>query len=141
DNISDRSSFRDSRKYLKSMETLKYDSIEPKKDRAISSFRVIEESDLYRPVFIERDEEATTLRNKYLNKIMGDLSRKAFDQNYKLGFQQHIISVPHYYTEDLLTINEFEENILVVNANEANEYYNEKTGFIRQRDEESIMII
>src|SRR5699024_10824353 len=85
DNISDRSSFRDSRKYLKSMETLKYDSIEPKKDRAISSFRVIEESDLYRPVFIERDEEATTLRNKYLNKIMGDLSRKAFDQNYKLG--------------------------------------------------------
>lgn len=140
DNISNRSSFSSSRKFFESMKALKYDSNTPKEDFAVSAFRIIEESDIYRPVFVERDEKASLLKEKYLQKIMGDLSREEFDRSYKMEFQQHIISVPHYYAEDLLPINEFEENILAVSLNEVEEYYSKETGFIRERDTESVMM-
>lgn len=140
DDVSDRSSFRDSREYFKSMKALRYDSQEPKKDHAVSAFRIIEESDMYRPVFVERDEWAIHLREKYLDKIYGDIAREEFDRKYKTDFQQHIISVPSYYVEDLGPINEFEENILVVNQEEIESYYNEETGFIRKRETESVMM-
>jgi CRISPR-associated endonuclease/helicase Cas3 len=140
DNISNRSSFRSSRKYFESMKALKYDSNTPKEDFAVSAFRIIEESDIYRPVFIEQDERASLLREKYLQKIKGDISREEFDRSYKMEFQQHIISVPHYYAEDLLPINEFEENMLAVSLNEVEEYYSKETGFIRERETESVMM-
>jgi len=141
DDISERSSFRTSREYFKSMKSLKYDSDDKQNDYPVSAFRIIEESDLYRPVFIERDEEASFLREKYLEKIIGDISREDFDRNYKMDFQQHIISVPHYYTDTLLPINEYEENILVVSLTELAEFYHEESGFIRDQETDSIMIL
>lgn len=140
DNISDRSSFLRSRKYFESIKSLKYDSGTPKEDYAISSFRIIEESALYRPVFIEVDERSKELRKKYLQKITGDISKEEFDRKYKMQFQQHILSVPHYYSEELLPVNEYEENILVVPHNQINEFYNIETGFIRDREVDSIMM-
>ncbi|HYX09957.1 MAG TPA: CRISPR-associated helicase Cas3' [Bacteroidales bacterium] len=138
--ISDRSSFRASREYFKSIKSLKYDS-EDKRDYSVSAFRIIEESDLYRSVFIERDEKASILREKYLEKIIGDISREEFDRLYKMDFQQHIVSVPHYYTSELLPINEYEENILVVSRSEVDEFYGEVTGFIRDQKTDAIMIL
>jgi len=140
EDISSRSSFCSSRKFFDSMKALKYDSKSPKEDFAVSAFRIIEESDIYRPVFIERDELASRLREKYLQKIQGEISREEFDRNYKMEFQQHIISVPHYYAEDLLQINEFEENMLAVSLNEVEEYYDKQTGFIRDRETQSVMM-
>ncbi|MDZ7691714.1 MAG: hypothetical protein U5K69_11425 [Balneolaceae bacterium] len=123
------------------MKALTYDSNDPKRDHAVSSFRIIEESDLYRPVFVELNENATLVREKYLDKITADISREEFDRNYKMDFQQHIISVPHYYTDGLFPINEFEEQILVVPANETDEWYHQETGFIRDRETDSVMIL
>jgi len=140
DDISERSSFRGSREYFKSIKSLKYDSQEPKKDFAISSFKIIEESDRYRPVYIELDEHSEVLREKYLKKIIGDLSKEQFDKEYKMEFQQRIISVPKYLIDDLGPINEYEENILVVPKDLLNFYYNKETGFIRTQQPESVMM-
>ena len=140
DNISERSSFRASREYFKSIKRLNYDSKEPKKDFAISSFRIIEESDRYRPVYIEIDDYSVVLREKFLQKIMGDLSKEQFDKKFKMNFQQRIISVPKYLIDDLEPINEYEENILVVPKNLLEIYYNKETGFIRTQHSDSLMM-
>lgn len=140
DDISERSSFRTSREYFKSIKRLNYDSKEPKKDFAISSFRIIEESDRYRPVYIEIDDYSELLREKFLQKIMGDLSKEEFDKMFKMKFQQRIISVPKYLIEDLEPINEYEENMLVVPKDLLEIYYNKETGFIRTQQPASLMM-
>lgn len=140
DDISERSSFRDSREYFKSIKRLNYDSNEPKKDFAISSFRIIEESDRYRPVYIEIDDYSEELRERYLQKITADISKEEFDKKYKMAFQQRIISVPKYLIDDLEPINEYEENILVVAKDLLEIYYNKETGFIRTQHPDSLMM-
>lgn len=140
DDISERSSFRDSREYFKSLKSLNYDCEDPKKNFALSSFRIIEESDRYRPVYIEMDDYSELLREKYLQKITGDVSKEEFDKVYKMKFQQRIISVPKYLTDDLEPINEYEENILVVPKDLLEIYYNKKTGFIRTQQADSLMM-
>lgn len=140
DDVSDRSSFRSSREYFKSMKSLKYDSITPKEDYAISGFQIIEESDLYRSVFVELGNKGKKLREKYLQKILKEISKEEFNQKYKRKFQQHIISVPHYYTESLQLINEYEENILVVPFEEIGDFYDPQTGYIRDQETDSVMM-
>lgn len=140
DNISDKSSFRDSREYFKSLKVLNYDCNDPKRNYAISSFRIIEESDRYRPVFIVINDQSEFLKEKYLQKIIGEISKETFDKEYKLDFQQHIISVPAYLTQDLECINEYEENILIVPKDLLDVYYNFDTGFIRQDERESLLM-
>ncbi len=134
--ISDKSSFRDSRKFFESMQTLNYDN-EDKNTNPVSAFRIIEESDRYASVFIEVDSEASKLRDKYLQKILGELSSEEFNKKWKLQFQQHIISVPKYLCEDLDLINEYEENILVVPQEEIDTKYNFATGLDRSKQQEN----
>ncbi len=131
--ISDRSSFFEARQFFKSMKMLKYDSNQPKKDYAVSAFRIIEESDQYQSVFIEIDQKAKIARQKYLQKITGEINKETFDKTFKLDFQQHIISVPKSLASELDPINKFEENILVVPFEELSNYYDLKTGFIRNK--------
>lgn len=140
DDISERSSFRDSREYFKSLKSLNYDCEDPKKNFALSSFRIIEETDRYRPVYVEMDDYSELLRDKYLQKITGDVSKEEFDKEYKMKFQQRIISVPKYLIDDLEPINEYEENILVVPKDLLEIYYNKKTGFIRTQQPDSLMM-
>ncbi|HYX09100.1 MAG TPA: CRISPR-associated helicase Cas3' [Bacteroidales bacterium] len=139
--ISDKKSFHTSRKYFESMKSLKYDSQNPNEDYSISSFRIIEESNHYRPVFIEIDNYSQLLRKKYLQKIKNEISKEEFDMKYEMDFQQHIITVPKYCTNDLYPINEYEENILVVPLEDLNKYYDLKTGFKRDQKSESFMIL
>lgn len=134
--ISDKSSFRDSRKFFESMQTLNYDN-EEENTNPVSAFRIIEESDRYASVFIEVDSEASEVRDKYLQKILGELSSEEFNKKWKLQFQQHIISVPKYLCEDLDLINEYEENILVVPQEEIDTKYNIATGFDRSKQQEN----
>lgn len=141
DDISDRSSFFDAREFFKSMKTLKYDSNQPKKDHAVSAFKIIEESDQYQSVFIEIDQKAKTARQKYLEKITGEINKETFDKNFKLDFQQHIISVPKTSASELDPINKFEENILVVPFEELSDYYDLKTGFIRNKKTTALIML
>lgn len=141
DGIAGKSSLAYSRNYFASMKALKYDSDNAKKDCAISSFRIIEQSDRYSPVFIEIDEDATEAKNKYLQKIMNEISKEEFDKEWKLKFQQRIISVPKYLCDELETINEFEENILIVPEVEIKGTYNLVTGFERNQEKTNSVFI
>lgn len=124
------------------MKHLCYDSEDEKTDRPVSSFKIIEESPFAISVFIEVDEFAQKLRKKYYEKISGALTKEEFDKKYKTAFQQRIISVPKYLTDNLEPINEFEDNLLVVNFELLNDYYTPTTGFIRtpQKDETVVML-
>ena len=130
DGISEKSSFASAREFFESMKSLKYDS-DDKKTLPVSAFRIIEESDRYAPVFIEVDSEATEILEKYIQKITNEISKEEFNKDWKLKFQQHIISVPKYLCDDLETVNEYEENILLVSINEVENRYNLQTGYDR----------
>lgn len=140
--ISSRSSFSRFNKIFESMKHLCYDSEDEETDRPVSSFKIIEESPFAISVFIEMDEFAQKLRKKYYEKISGALTKEEFDKKYKTAFQQRIISVPKYLTDNLEPINKFEDNLLVVNFELLNDYYNPTTGFIRtlQKDEAVYML-
>ena len=133
DNISERKSFKDSRKWFESMKKLRYDSRDAKKDYAVSSFRIIEESNTTQAVFIELDDEEATLRERYLEKITGEISREDFDKKYRQAFQQRIIAIPNYLTGELPYINEYDEHIKLVPIELLDQYYQETTGFIRSQ--------
>lgn len=139
--ISDRLSFFDAREFFKSMKTLKYDTNQPKKDYAVSAFKIIEESDQYQSVFIETNQKARIARQKYLEKITGEVNQETFDKDFKLTFQQNIISVPKTLATDLEPINKFEENISVVPFEELSEYYDIKTGFIRNKKPTALIML
>jgi len=130
DGISEKSSFAVSRRFFESMKNLNYDS-DDKKTLPVSAFRIIEESDRYSPVFIEVDNEATEILEKYLQKITGEIGTEIFNKDWKLKFQQNIVSVPKYLCEDLETVNEYEDRILLVPFNDINVRYNLQTGYNR----------
>jgi CRISPR-associated endonuclease/helicase Cas3 len=132
DDISGRLSFQKSRTFFCSMKTLKYDHENWKEEHPVSAFRIIEQSSDYRSVFIELDEESSGIRDAYLNKIIGQISKEDFDRTYKRSFQQRIISVPKKYTHELGTINQYDENILLVPLELLNTYYDPSTGFKRE---------
>lgn len=134
DGISGKSSFAESRKFFESMQNLNYDN-EEKNTYPISAFRIIEESNFYATVFIEIDEEAQEARDKYLQKILGEITSEEFNRDWKLKFQQHIISAPKYLCDDLEQINEYEEDILIVPFNEIEEKYCWETGFNREKQD------
>ena len=136
DGISKKSSFADARTFFNSMKTLKYDS-EEKNELPVSAFRIIEESDRYAAVFIEIDEDASEVLEKYLQKITNEISKEEYNKDWKLKFQQHIISVPKYLCTDLETVNEYEENILVVPKNEIGSRYSSETGYNRDFKEQN----
>jgi len=138
--ISEKSSFADSRTFFHSMKTLKYDA-DDKKALPVSAFRIIEESDRYAPVFIEIDDSASKILEKYLQKITNQISKEEYNKDWKLKFQQHIISVPKYLCEDLETVNEYEENILLVSKDEIDLRYNTQTGYNRNYKEENSTFI
>ncbi|NEN22779.1 CRISPR-associated helicase Cas3' [Cryomorpha ignava] len=141
DGVAGRNSFDVSRCYFNSLKTLKY-TADDKSECPIGSFRIIEESDRYVPVFIEFDETAADSKKAYLKKIVNEMSSLEFNRDWKLKFQQCIISAPKYLCDHLEPINEYEENILCVPQSEIAEFYNEQTGLIRNiKEEKSVYIL
>jgi CRISPR-associated endonuclease/helicase Cas3 len=140
DDIAEKNSFSRYNKIFDSMKMLRYDSENPEEDMPVSKFKIIEESRLSKSVFIEYDEKASLLRQKYLDKITGRISKEEFDKNYKLEFQQHIIAIPQYLTAALAPINEYESNLLSLNNELISQNYNPSTGFIRQQTDHIVML-
>ena len=134
DDISERSSFAEARSFFNSMKGLKYDS-DDKSTFPISAFRIIEESGRYAAVFVETDDHASEILEKYLQKITNEISKEEFNKGWKLKFQQHIISVPKYLCEDLKTVNEYEESILLIPKEEIKLKYDLNTGYNRNYKE------
>lgn len=131
DNISDTSSFDNSKKFFYSMKGLKYTS-DNASDFPISDFKIINESKNTSSVFIEIDDIATNCKEKYVKMINGEINKEDFEP-FKRDFNQRIIAVPNYYLNSLRMENgtELSDNLLIVPKELLNKYYNNETGFIR----------
>jgi CRISPR-associated endonuclease/helicase Cas3 len=140
DEISSRKSFEKYNQIFNSMKHLRYEAEDDDNEHPVSSFKIIEESKNTIPVFIEIDNSSRILREKYKEQITGLISKEEFDKNYKLLFNQHIIAVPNYLTNNLPPLNEYEESIQLVPMEMINEYYEKNTGFIRKQTSSSVML-
>lgn len=139
-NVASKSSFSKFNKIFESMKTLRYDGEVTDDERPVSSFRIIEESQFTASVFIEFDDYSAQLRDYYFKKITGKITKEFFEKNFKTAFQQRIITVPNYMADGLNPINEYDESLLVLKQEVVNDYYNEKTGFIRQHSNSIYML-
>lgn len=125
--------------FFKSMKELDYDGSE----WSVSKFQVIENGMKTSSVFIESDEVATKAREMFEKMICKECTREEFEP-YKRDFHQHIIAVPDYldnvtklksYGKELM------KDILLVEIEFLNDYYDPITGFIRDKIENSSVTI
>jgi CRISPR-associated endonuclease/helicase Cas3 len=135
--ISENKSFLDSRKIFYAMKTLKYDSDDPKKDIAVSSFQVIDEKSPTLSIFIEIDENATQCKNLFIQMIHNEISSEKFSP-FKKDFHQHIIAIPGNLpkAEELKRDKQYLlcEGIYIVTRNELASFYDLTTGFNRSKE-------
>lgn len=136
DNIKDKKSFSRFNKIFESMKMLRYYS-ENSEDCPVSNFKIIEESVNTTAVFIEQGEYESNLREKYLAKNKGEISKSDFVKCYKQDFNQRIIAVPKYYLKSLEqegNSTTLTDNIMIVPKELLDKYYNLETGFIRKKE-------
>jgi len=132
--------FSFSREIFEAMQNLKYDfpSSSSKKQKTVSDFKIIEESHKGISVFVEsRDDiEAIEAREAYQSLLLGKLDKADFDKNFKRNFNQRIIAVPNYLAtvNDLKKDDNLSDNILWIQQNEFEYYYDEFTGFKRNKE-------
>jgi CRISPR-associated endonuclease/helicase Cas3 len=136
----DAKSFSDARKFFDSMKRLNYDN-DDKNTFPISKFQVIEQRGGIASVYIEIDENATKTKDAFLDMIHKKLSKEVFDKNFKLSFNQHIISVPEYLPKvkelKLDKVNLLCDGLYIVRQNEIADYYDLITGFDRTKESNS----
>ena len=128
----ERKSFYDAARYFESMKLLKYDS-DIKEDFPVSNFRIIDEYEFAKPVFIEIDDRATEVLEKFRQLIHKEISRGDFIP-YKKDFYQRILKVPKNYLANISTM--LTEKIYLVEHDLVNQFYNKRTGFIRNNEQE-----
>lgn len=121
------------------MKELRYDSL-IKEDYPVSSFKIIEKSNSTYPVFIELGKEEADLRAKYFQKIEGKITKEEFGKNYKQQFQQRIIIIPSYLSQEPEFVNQHEENIRLVPQELVNQFYDINTGFSRSQQSVTLML-
>ncbi len=145
DNVSNNSAYEDSRKIFAAMKQMKYDGPSEKKkngEKYVSSFQVIEGQDFAASVFVECDEDATLVLEKFRElgrSGLGKFDRKKAFEGYKKIFHQHIITVPKYLPkmEELMKLESatlIPDSIWLVKREWLSEYYDLITGFIRLED-------
>lgn len=121
--------------FFKSMKELDYDGT----DWSVSKFQVIENGMKTSSVFVESDEVATKAREMFEKMIHKECTREEFEP-YKRDFHQHIIAVPDYLdkVKELKTFGkELVKDILLIDSESLNEYYDPLIGFIRDKVEDS----
>lgn len=135
-NVSQAGGFDYSRKIFNAMKTLNYD----KGPGVVADFKIIEEQNNVRAVFIESDEAASTALAAYRHMLSASTKQEAnnrkmqFELHYKQVFNQRIITVPSYYTSSLPAIHEKIDNILLVDSLLLQDKYDPETGFIRKNE-------
>ncbi|AYQ36654.1 CRISPR-associated helicase Cas3' [Runella sp. SP2] len=134
----DAKSFSEARKFFDSMKRLNYDN-EDKSTFPVSKFQVIEQRGGIASVYIEIDENAKKTKDAFLAMIHKKLSKEIFDKDFKLSFNQHIISVPEYLPKvkelKLDKVNLLCDGLYIVRKNEISDYYDLITGFDRRKEE------
>ena len=134
----DAKSFSEARKFFDSMKRLNYDN-DDKSTFPVSKFQVIEQRGGIASVYIEIDEKAEKAKKAFLNMIHKKLNKEVFDKEFKLSFNQHIISVPEYLPKvkelKLDKVNLLCDGLYLVRQNEIADYYDLITGFDRTKEE------
>jgi CRISPR-associated endonuclease/helicase Cas3 len=135
--IATNKSFQESRKIFDAMKHLKYDSVDLKNNPAVSSFQVINEKSPSLTVFIELDENASHLKDCFIQLIHKAITTEDFAP-YKRRFHQHIVSVPGHLPKaaDLLRSkkNLLCEGMYYVSKTELADFYDITTGFDRSHE-------
>lgn len=133
----DAKSFSEARKFFDSMKHLNYDS-DDKSTFPVSKFQVIEQRGGIASVYIEINEEAQKTKKAFIDMIHKKLSKEIFDKEFKLSFNQHIISVPEYLPKmkelKIEKNNVLCDGLYIIHQNEISDYYNLITGFDRTKD-------
>ncbi|MFA0960319.1 CRISPR-associated helicase Cas3' [Roseivirga sp. BDSF3-8] len=143
--ISEASAFNESRDIFKAMECLQYEPIND--EPSVSSFKVIEDIGKTISVFIEADEKANEALKAFYDMLSGDLGREEFNAKHKRTFHQHTLAVPDYLSKakeliQMSSLYEKTEGFYVVPAEEVNDFYNNTTGFNRDKaKEETAMML
>ncbi|MFY0255150.1 CRISPR-associated helicase Cas3' [Chitinophaga sp. 30R24] len=136
--IADKGGFDYSRKLYQSLKNLEYDN----KDHSISTFKIIEEQHNARSVFVEVDECGTIAKEAFLDmlncsdKEAAKQKKIIFERSHKRVFNQRIITVPSWYTDELRPIHPLAEDILVIDQQLLNIAYDTETGFNRKNRKE-----
>lgn len=127
--IEDRMSDADSEKIICDVEKLQFDEI--------AKFRLIENEEYYKKdIFIEIDEEATTVWQKFIQiREMPLVERKLAFLKIKKDFYDYVISVPAKYVKE----SEYENTgVVYISKEEIESCYDEKTGW--KRDEQGCYV-
>ncbi|ADD03493.1 CRISPR-associated helicase Cas3 [Thermoanaerobacter italicus Ab9] len=124
--VSERMSSSEAKKLLDAIYALKYDSDDG--DMCISKFKLIEDDYYKVDAFIELNEEAKELWQKYvgLKDIKNLFERRNIFNRFKADFYKYVISIPATAENMPPDIWGFK----YVNYDSLNEYYDKETGFI-----------
>lgn len=130
--------FGESKQIFQAMAELRYDSVHKQDEKCVADFTVIKESQETRTVFIELDNKAMAVRQKFDSLLSGQVSMESF-ASHKAFFHQHIIAVPKYYTSILEADESYKlsENVLFVPFDKLHDFYR-STGFIRSKQTPSV---
>lgn len=114
------------------------------KGRTISDFKIIEQEYPCVSVFIEsKNDEMSGVARRAFNKFLsGELKREEFERNYKRAFHQRIIAVPRYLAkiDELMKEARITNEILWVRPEQHDKYYDEHTGFIREKTNQDYFV-
>ncbi len=114
--------FGKSIKTFSAMKELRYGDLE-------DEFQVIEDSPNTHSVFVlcdQRAYEVKTAFDRWQDRNDIEMTKEAFEQDFKKDFHQRIIAVPKWYIEDLKNLS---KDILLALP----EHYDAETGFIRTK--------
>lgn len=134
-------SFHVSRKFFKSMKTLRYNS-ENSDDYPVSNFKIIKDAPWAISIFIELTSEAYQARLAYNKLLEKRISKENFNRNYKRIFNQYVIAVPEYL-QKAQEIKQMDwilnENLWYVPFEEIHNFYDSQTGFIRHTEKDPVV--
>jgi len=137
------SDFEFSRGIFQAMKNLRYGypKSSSEKEITVSDFKIIENSQNGNSVFIElpEDQKGIEARTAFQALINNEISRHEFDRKYKRAFHQRIIAVPDYLP-NIKEVSSLTEDILWVEPDVAEFYYDEYTGFMRKEGEEKAIM-
>jgi len=140
------SDFEFSRGVFQAMKNLRYGypKNSSEKEITVSDFKIIENSQNGISVFVELpdDRKGTEARTAFQSLINGEMARHEFEKKYKRAFHQRIIAVPDYLpnVKELEKEDRLTEDILWIQPDVAEFYYDEYTGFIRKAAEENLFM-
>lgn len=132
ENVSNESGYSQSRTIFQAMKELKYDGTQSEIEeyKTVSSFQVIEEKGGVSSIFIEIDNKAKEVKEKFELLQEKKIKKESFEP-FKKDFHQRIVNVPTWILDG--NLDNISDNILIVKKKELNDYYDSKTGFIRKK--------